>query len=113
MKEGFKRCFGLDVTLLDRIDQELEAVGFTNIQCTTFKLPIGTWPREKRQRLLGLYFRTLFLDALPAISARLFPEMGLSKSESEAFLADVKNCFEDQTTHAWFPAVFILAQKPL
>ncbi|KAI0434919.1 S-adenosyl-L-methionine-dependent methyltransferase [Xylaria sp. FL1042] len=55
--------------------QYLADCGFVNIQHHTIKLPYGTWPRDERMRLIGLYYRTAAEQFLPA--SQYYPVDGM------------------------------------
>lgn len=48
--------------------QRLRDAGFTNVQEKRFKVPIGTWPKLKTLKTVGLYERYALYDGAEALS---------------------------------------------
>ncbi|KAI1355512.1 S-adenosyl-L-methionine-dependent methyltransferase [Xylaria sp. FL0043] len=80
--------------------QYLAECGFVNIQHNTIKLPYGTWPRDERMRLIGLYYRTAAEQFLPAMGAIQLPMLGWQPQEIEVFFARCRNAMRDPNVHA-------------
>ncbi|KAH6714395.1 hypothetical protein BKA61DRAFT_605180, partial [Leptodontidium sp. MPI-SDFR-AT-0119] len=62
----------LNVNLTTALEHtlNLKPYGFTNIHYQVFKILIGTWPKNKTLKTVGLYMRTAVLDGLDAMSFR-------------------------------------------
>jgi hypothetical protein len=91
----------------------LDPYGFTNIHHEVFKIPIGTWPKNKTLKTVGLYMRTAVLDRLDAMSfGPLCRGLGWSKEEVQVYLVDVRKCLMDNTVHSYFPFHVSYRQKP-
>ena len=107
-------ALGKETTAILTADEKLLAAGFTNITHRTFKLPVGPWPKDKRQKLLGLYWRTAIMDGLQGIAMGTF---GRSKKwtpqEIELYLVGVRKALMDPSIHTYWPYHIITAQKPL
>ncbi|KAH6708767.1 hypothetical protein BKA61DRAFT_645825 [Leptodontidium sp. MPI-SDFR-AT-0119] len=78
----------------------LERYGFTNIHHEVFKIPIGTWPKNKTLKTVGLYMRMAVLDGLDAMK------------EVQVYLVDVRKCLIDNSVHSYFPFHVSYRQKP-
>ncbi|KAH6666537.1 S-adenosyl-L-methionine-dependent methyltransferase, partial [Plectosphaerella plurivora] len=46
--------------------------GFSNVVKQNFKLPVGTWAKDKRLKECGLYARQNFLEGVQGFTAQLF-----------------------------------------
>ncbi|TVY90503.1 Secondary metabolism regulator, partial [Lachnellula willkommii] len=46
----------------------MREAGFTNVTTRLFHVPIGTWPRNKVLKMVGLYWRTILIDGLQPIA---------------------------------------------
>jgi hypothetical protein len=107
-------AFGKDTTAILSADEKLAAAGFTNITHRVFKLPVGPWPNDKEQKLLGLYWRTAILDGLQGIAmGTLGRGKKWSQEEIEVYLVGVRKALMDNSIHTYWLYHIITAQKPL
>ncbi|KAL2176904.1 S-adenosyl-L-methionine-dependent methyltransferase [Thermothelomyces heterothallicus CBS 202.75] len=104
--------FGMDVTPPKLLEPLLRDAGFHDIQCIVKKVPIGPWVRNETLRLVGLYQKTAVLDLMPALSARPFTALGMSRVESQVTLAEARKAPDDMNVHRYFYYYFWFAQKP-
>ncbi|KAI1309918.1 S-adenosyl-L-methionine-dependent methyltransferase [Xylaria venustula] len=93
--------------------QYLADAGFVNIQHHSIKLPYGTWPRDERMRLIGLYYRTASEQFLPAMGAIQMPKLGWQPEQMEVFFASCREAMRDPNVHAYGMMHFWSGQKPL
>lgn len=49
----------------------MEEAGFINIVEKKYKFPIGTWPKDKRMKELGMWFRAYFEDGMEGYAMAL------------------------------------------
>ena len=82
----------------------MQEAGFVNVQTTIYKCPINTWPKGKKEKMLGLWSLANMLDGLEGFTMALFTRMlGWQQSEVDAFLVDVRKAFKNRAVHAYFP----------
>ncbi|GAB1319386.1 Helix-turn-helix, Psq [Madurella fahalii] len=117
LKQFYELCvqamakFGMNLNLGTKVGEYLERAGFINVTCIRKKLPIGTWPRDKTMRLIGLYVRENMYQSLPSLG-KAFANLGMSETEREAFAAKVRESAEDARLHRYYNYYFWYAQKP-
>ncbi|KAK0624950.1 S-adenosyl-L-methionine-dependent methyltransferase [Bombardia bombarda] len=104
--------FGSDFQLGNRLEEPLIKAGFVNVSCKRFKVPLGTWAKDKRLRLIGLYFKTVIEPLTGAMAAKPFPALGMSDVEIQVFLAGVRKDMANTNYHAYFEYLFWTGQKP-
>ncbi|TDZ68120.1 Secondary metabolism regulator LAE1 [Colletotrichum trifolii] len=104
---------GLDLHKGRDLKPHLEAAGFKDIRCEVKKIPVGTWPKDKTQRLIGLYLKEAVEQVAPAFTGKPFEAHGIPRVESEVWLATVTNELKDNTKHRYLNFYFWYAQKPL
>lgn len=65
--------------------------------------PIGTWPKDRRLKQIGRYFRLQFLDsAIDSYSLALFTRLGgWTPAEVEVLLAYVRNEIKSNQMHVY------------
>ena len=103
--------FGMDLNVVDKVGEYLSSAGFANITCVRKKVPVGTWPRDRTQRLIGLYVREMAEDSLSALS-KAFANLGISETEREVWGAKVRETLRDNRIHRYYYYYFWYAQKP-
>lgn len=62
---------GKTFTVAYHTKQWMEEAGFINVVEKRFKLPIGTWPANKRMKELGIWFRAYFEDGMEGYAMAL------------------------------------------
>ncbi|KZL75311.1 methyltransferase domain-containing protein [Colletotrichum tofieldiae] len=109
---GF-RSFGIDPLAIEKNPELLRASGFENVVEKVWKVPIGTWPRDQKLKTIGLYNRSMLVDALQAVSmAPLTRGLKWSASEVEVFLIDVRKSLMDSSIHSYLTFHVVQGQKP-
>jgi hypothetical protein len=112
MCDGFAK-FNLFPRQMERNAALLRDGGFVGVQEQVFKLPIGTWPRDANMRAVGLYCRTMLVDALQGMAmATLTRGMGWTPQEVELFLVDVRRSLMDSSIHSYLTFHIVTGQKP-
>ncbi|KAK3377107.1 S-adenosyl-L-methionine-dependent methyltransferase [Lasiosphaeria ovina] len=106
------RKFGSDMQIATKLEEPIKAAGFVNITAKKFKVPVGTWPKDKRLRLVGLYFRHTLEQMLGVFGAKPFAALGMSQVEIEVFLAGVRQDLKNNDYHSYMEYIFWTAQKP-
>ncbi|WYZ35863.1 hypothetical protein EsH8_X_000510 [Colletotrichum jinshuiense] len=109
---GF-RSFGIDPLAIERNSELLRGCGFENVVEKVWKVPIGTWPRDPKLKTIGLYNRSMLVDALQAVSmAPLTRGLKWSASEVEIFLIDVRKSLMNTSIHSYLTFHVVYGQKP-
>ncbi|KAG9229111.1 S-adenosyl-L-methionine-dependent methyltransferase [Amylocarpus encephaloides] len=106
--------FGVDVFTMTKNAQRLRDAGFVNIEEKIFKIPVGTWPKNRTMQTIGLYMRSVIYDGLQGISmGPLTRAMKWTPEEVEVFLVSVRKELLDSSTHSYLPFHIVYGQKPL
>lgn len=74
----------------------LESTGYEDIHYEIYKIPVGTWPADKRQKEMGAYLLLNAETGFDAIGTALFTrELGMDKDKAREIVdgawRDVKN----------------------
>lgn len=68
-----------------------QEAGFENVVKQVFKLPVGTWAKDKKLKECGLYARQNFLEGVQGFTAQLFTGvLGWTAEEVESLNAGVR-----------------------
>lgn len=81
----------------------LEA-GFEDVVEKKNEWPLGTWPKGKKMKTLGLWARDNLLSALEGIGlAVLTRGLGMTKEDVDLLLAGVRDNLRSNRVHAYLP----------
>ncbi|KAG9231341.1 S-adenosyl-L-methionine-dependent methyltransferase [Amylocarpus encephaloides] len=87
--------------------------GFVNVSTRIFHIPIGTWPKNKVLKKVGLYWRTILIDGLqPIAMGPLTRGLGWTRDQVEVWLVEVRKSYFDNHIHSHMPLYIICGQKP-
>lgn len=64
-------ALGQDFGTIAELGPLIEGVGFTNVTHEKMKLPIGTWPADPKQKLIGAYVLNIVETGFEAYGLRL------------------------------------------
>ncbi|KAG6093830.1 hypothetical protein E4U30_003975 [Claviceps sp. LM220 group G6] len=103
--------FGMSAQLPAELEPFLHEAGFENIHCQSFKVPIGSWAKDRAMRIVGLYQKMAVVDVLPIFSGP-FRALGMSEAEIEVMNAMARKSLDDPKVHRYFNYYFWYAQKP-
>ena len=83
---------------------QAEKAGFVNVQINEYKVPIGTWPKDKKLKLLGAYQSKILIEGLDAFSLAIFTKfLGWPKKKVEAFLEGMQEELKTSSYHWYWP----------
>ncbi|KAF5027262.1 hypothetical protein F66182_635 [Fusarium sp. NRRL 66182] len=97
-----------------KLAAKMQAAGFINVTERVFHVPLGTWPKNKVLKTVGLYWRTILIDGLQAIAlGPMTRGLGWDREEVEIFLINVRRAYSDNTALLYMPMHIVYGQKPL
>nr|CAF06071.1 conserved hypothetical protein [Neurospora crassa] len=111
-REVLSTRYGFQVEIAHRISELMQRIGFINVREIVMKVPVGEWPRDQHQRIIGRLMKEVSMDLCVAMSARPFIENGMEEKEREELQSSVKAVLNDRRVHAQLPVYFIVGQKP-
>lgn len=112
IKEGLA-VFGVDLLACTGNAQRLRDAGFVNVEEKVLKIPLGTWPKNKTMKMIGLYLRSVIYDGLQGIALGPFVRgLKWSPDDVEVFLVDVRKSLMDASAHSYLPFHVVYGQKP-
>ncbi|KAH8193698.1 hypothetical protein TruAng_012135 [Truncatella angustata] len=109
--EAFARL-GYDIHLASKLDEPLKQAGFTNVQCVIKKIPVGTWARDRRLRLVGYYLKLVIQDFLPVLAKKPLLALGIDHIERELWRSLASKAMDDLSVHRYWNFYFWYGQKP-
>ncbi|KAE9379673.1 S-adenosyl-L-methionine-dependent methyltransferase [Stipitochalara longipes BDJ] len=105
--------FRLEIHAVLKTAQRLKDAGFINVGERITKIPIGTWPKDRKLRTVGLYARVSLIDGLEGLS--LGPRtrgLGWTPEQVQVYLVSVRKALLDQSVHSYMRFHAVYGQKP-
>jgi len=93
---------GRVVTNSKNYPQYMAEAGFVDIVEKHFYWPLNTWPRGKREKLVGMWAQQNLLDGVEAMSMAILTRgLGWSRESVEVLLAGVRNDIRNRHIHSY------------
>lgn len=108
------RANGLEFDPFPMMPDWLREGGFVNVNVTERPCPIGTWPKDKKLKEMGRFFRHQFIEgAVDSYSLALFTRIGgWDEAAVHVLLANVRNEFKNNKVHVYTHCSYAIAEKP-
>jgi hypothetical protein len=91
----------------------MRQAGYENVVERQFKWPLGTWPKDRKLKVLGFWARTHAEAGLEnwclAMNTRV---LGWSYEEVQVFIAKARQRLQDKKRHAWHEMRVVYGAKP-
>ncbi|ORY68834.1 S-adenosyl-L-methionine-dependent methyltransferase [Pseudomassariella vexata] len=93
--------------------QGMRDAGFVDVVERTYKIPINSWPINRKYKELGKMWEENFAQGISAFSmAPLHRIRGLNRKQIEIMLIDVRKGLSDQSVHAYQKFYVVWGRKP-
>ncbi|KAG0131899.1 S-adenosyl-L-methionine-dependent methyltransferase [Tuber indicum] len=87
--------------------------GFINVCREVYKLPLNSWPKDRKLKEIGAFNLVNMLEGLEALSLALFTRvLGWSIEEVMAFLPSVRQDIQRRDAHILWDIYVVWGQKP-
>ncbi|GME62431.1 Methyltransferase type 11 [Neofusicoccum parvum] len=91
----------------------MEEAGYVDVTERIFKMPLGTWPKDKNLKHTGAASLLSYLDGLEAMTYGLLPPvLGWKIEEVQVLLAEVRKEARRKDVHMYYDCHFVFGQKP-
>ncbi|TGZ79390.1 S-adenosyl-L-methionine-dependent methyltransferase [Ascodesmis nigricans] len=93
--------------------QMLEEAGFVDVKLEEYKVPVGTWPKDRKLKRLGWITLESATTGMEAYGHRLFTNLGgLSSEEAKKLIDDVVSTIKSGKEHVYYYEFYLTARKP-
>ncbi|KAI9799047.1 MAG: hypothetical protein M1833_004241 [Piccolia ochrophora] len=93
--------FGADSCPGPHLESWVRDAGFTNVVCKKYKIPIGTWPKDKEMKVLGAWGMLFTLESLEAVTLKIYTTvLGWRPEEVQVLLANTRKDLKNSNIHA-------------
>jgi len=91
----------------------MEAAGFVDVQVTNFKVPVGGWALDKKNKTIGKYAQlAIQRDVEGFVNFMWSSVMGWSKEEIAVYAAHLRRELKSGKCNAWYPMKVVIGRKP-
>jgi hypothetical protein len=103
----------VDLIVTPRLADKMRKAGFINVVEDILLIPIGTWPKDSKLKLVGLFWRTVLVHGIQGIALGPLTRIhGWSRERVEVWLVEVRKAYEDNSVHMFMPIHMIRGQRP-
>ncbi|KAF5008110.1 hypothetical protein FDECE_5594 [Fusarium decemcellulare] len=93
--------------------ESVRQAGFVEVSERRIKVPIGTWPKDKKLKQWGAWNRQFLLQALEGFSIRGLTEMlGWKFEDAQLYLSDMRKELNNPELHSYLDVTIVYGQKP-
>lgn len=104
---------GRNLTGSQEWGSHMREVGFEHVTERRFHVPINTWARGKKNKLLGALCAQNLSEGVASMSMAAFTRiMGWSREKLEVFLVDVRKNLMNKDIHAYIVVYIAYGKKP-
>lgn len=86
--------------------------GFVNVEEQVYKIPIGSWPKDKKLKEIGRVQWVQMIEAIPTFSIAYYTRvLGYSLDQAQIMVEGVKSEFLDKKLHLYLRWHFVRGQR--
>lgn len=94
---------GMPLRIANKLKTWFEQAGFVDVHEEIFRIPINSWPRDARLKLLGKFQNWNMSAGVHAWTVEYFVRaLGWTETEVEVYLAHLRNSISDRSVHAYY-----------
>jgi hypothetical protein len=94
---------GKPLRIANKLKKWYEQAGFVEVREEIFAIPVSSWPKDERMKLLGKFFGWNLADGFQGWSLEYFVKgLGWSPAEVEVYIAHLRNSLLDKSVHAYY-----------
>ncbi|KAK9468099.1 S-adenosyl-L-methionine-dependent methyltransferase [Lipomyces arxii] len=109
---GMTETMGYDLHCGTNMRRRVADAGFIDIEEYTFRLPIGTWPKEPRLKSVGKIMLENAVKGVNAWGLRVLVSSGMKPDDATELLEKAAISFKDPKIHMYVTAHYVLGRKP-
>ncbi|RSL55304.1 hypothetical protein CEP53_007147 [Fusarium sp. AF-6] len=93
------------------IKQSLKRVGFRRIQMVTKKVPLSSWPGDKKSSTVGTLMQANISECLEAFAAKPLVAMGMTPEQRHEMVSRARESLLDSSIRRYVNCHFYMGQK--
>ena len=104
---------GRDLTDSQNWARYMAEAGFEGVTEKRIHVPLNTWPRGEKNKLLGAMSLQNMSEGIASLSTAAFTRvLGWSAERLEPFLSSVRDDLKNKRIHAYGAVYFVFGRKP-
>jgi SAM-dependent methyltransferase len=104
---------GMPLRIANKLKRWYEQAGFVDVREDVYRIPINSWPRDARFKLLGKFMQWNMCDGVHAWTVEYFVKaLDWTLKEVEVYLAHLRNSISDKNVHAYYRVYVVWGRKP-
>ncbi|OJJ43493.1 hypothetical protein ASPZODRAFT_135957 [Penicilliopsis zonata CBS 506.65] len=112
VKEAGER-FGKTMQDMDTWGEAFKAAGFVDVVTKMIKVPVGPWPKDKKQKIIGMYMQSQVNQAVGSLLPGILGKgLGWPNEEVAVMAARLRNEIADASIHQYAKMYLIYGKKP-
>jgi hypothetical protein len=105
---------GRSLKLAPNLTSYQTAAGLQDVTETVYNLPIGTWPENVKDKLIGLHMLLNGTQGMEGLTTMMFTKvLGWSLDETKDFVQKVKQDICNDDLHKFLDLHVVYGKKPL
>lgn len=107
------KTFGMKMGICEKTKGLMEEASFRDIVETTYKWPVGPWPKDRRLKELGVLVRAHAETALESWTLRPLSRLGWTREQIDSALEVTRRELKDPNIHAIQDMRVCYGRKPM
>ena len=104
---------GRTLYLAPKLKEMQTLAGLQDVTETTYPIPIGTWPTDKQQKLIGSHMLLNGLGGMDGFTTMMFTKaLGWSLESTKKFIDEVKTNLRDDSCRKVVDFYVVYGRKP-
>ena len=105
--------FGKRLDIAHEHKQWIIDAGFVDVEDHKIPAPVHSWPKDKKQKEIGMYHLAHFNEALESYMMLLYTNvLGMSADEVKVEIGEIQKELRNRDNHLFTDFHFISARKP-
>lgn len=103
MQDEAAMKLGMPLRIANKLKMWYEQAGFVDVYEEVVCIPINSWPRDAKFKLIGKFMLWNMIDGVHAWTVEYFVRaFGWTPVEVEVYLAHLRNSLADKSIHAYY-----------
>jgi SAM-dependent methyltransferase len=103
MQDKAAMTLGMPLRIANKLKTWYEQAGFVDVYEETLAIPVNSWARDERFKLLGKFMLWNMVQGVHAWTVEYFVKaLGWTAIEVEVYLAHLRNAIADRSVHAYY-----------
>jgi hypothetical protein len=113
MQDKAAMTLGTPLRIANKLKTWYEQAGFVDVHEEIFRIPINSWARDSKYKLLGKFMLWNLCQGVHAWTAEYFVKaLQWTDTEVEVYLAHLRNAIADRSVHGYYKVYVVHGRRP-